>query len=80
MKQVDPRIGLYEHYEPEVCAATGQRVKGRHNSAMRIRDNYFFRVLSKVKMKSEDKQKLKEELLKLLPKAVKKQEVKQNDK
>ena len=79
-KQFDPRIGLYEHYDPEVCAVTGQHVSGRHSSTMRIKDNYHFRVLSKIKLNSETKRKLKEELLKLIPKGTKKQEVKQNDK
>lgn len=80
MKQVDPRIGLYEHYDPKVCAVTGQLVMGRHHSTLRIKDNYHCCILSKVKLSYEDTQKLKDELLNLIPKVAKKQEVKQNDK
>lgn len=64
--RIDPRIGLHGQYEPEVCAATGEPVNGRHHTTIVLRDGYYFRVLAKARA---DKAALRDYLMALLPKS-----------
>ena len=81
MKQKrDPRIGLYEKYNPLVCAATGQHVDGRHSTTMRLKGNYFCRVLNKLNLNTKEKEALKNKLLKLIPATEEKQGEVKHDK
>jgi len=63
----DPRIGKHGEYAPTVCAATGQAVNGRHNTAVNLTGLYYFRVLEKANV---DRQALRLTLLELVPKPV----------
>lgn len=74
-ERFDDRVGLRGEYEPLVCAVTGQHVSGRHNTAMRIRGNYFFRVLDKTNTDPKGMEAIGQKLLKLLPKETRKREV-----
>ena len=43
----DGRIGKHGVYPVGVCAGTGERVNGRHNTAIGLGDGYYCRVLNK---------------------------------
>ncbi|MHC4558862.1 MAG: hypothetical protein ACYS80_16340 [Planctomycetota bacterium] len=63
-KKLDERIGIHGKVNPEVCAATGQFVNGRHNTTINLGDGFFCLVLNKARA---DKKAIKEEMKKLLP-------------
>lgn len=66
-EQFDPRIGLYEEYNVQVCAKSGQSIDG-HSTTKRILGNYHFRVLNKFNLGSEEMKAIQKELLNLIPK------------
>jgi hypothetical protein len=74
---VDERLGKHGKFRPEICAATGQFVSGRHATTINLGDGWFCSVLNKA---NADKVAIKAEMKKLIPgKARAKAEVKPND-
>lgn len=44
---IDPRIGRYDGEEPEVCAVSGELVRGRPSSQYPLDKQHYYRVLAK---------------------------------